>query len=84
MVGFINTLYNQHVLTISYSAIANLHISQITRTCFILILVLLVLFCTPASASFGILLSYISSAGTTQHRKHNPAIVVEACYNAVA
>jgi hypothetical protein len=32
MIGFIDTLHNQLVLTINYSAIANLSISQITRT----------------------------------------------------
>jgi hypothetical protein len=66
MLGFIDTLY--------YNAIANLPTSEITRTRSVL--VLLVLFCTPTAASFGIRLSYISSARTTQHRKHSPTIVL--------
>jgi hypothetical protein len=60
---------------------------QLRCTPSILILVLsvalLVLFCTPTAASFGIRLSYISSASTTQHRKHSSPLVVEVCYHAV-
>jgi hypothetical protein len=42
-----------------------------------------VLFCTPTAYSFGIRLSDISSARTTQHRKHRPIMVVEVRYHTV-
>jgi hypothetical protein len=50
ILGFINTLsYNLFLITINYSAIANLPTSQITRTYSILVLVLR---CTPCTLLF--------------------------------